>query len=497
MQNITIDHNTFLAGISRMDGVEDGGYSPLHGGHNIQQERDGYLYPQPNYSMTVWGGAAVDDILDGNTASPALYVKSPEYQNSLNSVFGVLVDTENNPYGHDSINRFSDEGGLSTSNVTFRDLGEESGVAFQGDIYLMADDNIVLTTLTTSGGYDSSDSNWWSSARGHSTLEGEKCNAIVVEDTAYFIEKNKIHTWDGTTSVEDAMTLPPDFYATAALKHPNGRDLIVFGAVKDRADKVAGTGFRAYYINLVDLEFTDEIPLEVEIHGVWNVAGTIYVTSYEWLGIFDGNGVRNVYKLDIPGLAGENSPADDLREYLIRTHHATVTDQGYLLIPDGAKVLAIGDLGQGTVMWHIADLSDDMAMVHMVFNIGNKYVGVFGYTSTRWTDADLVATRLEIDEHDGAAKWASNKYRFNQRAWVRKIMVDHETLESGDDLRIGYIKEDGTEQELRAITFAKYGAKNQTRIDCNVYTDVYQLYAQWVAGGVGIKKITIFYENGE
>ena len=492
MQSITLDYKNFKAGISTADGVEDGGYSPIYGGHNLQEENDALLYPQHAYELDIFG-VGVADILDGNTANPVIYVKSPLYgAGALDAVFGVLYDTASNPYGHDSINRFTDEGGLG--NGSFGKDGKESGVSFQGDIYVMNDDQIALTTISSLGNYGSTDSDWWTNVRGHSDLRSEKNIAVVVEDTAYFIETNTIHIWDGSTSQEDALTLPPDFYATAAIKHPNGRDLIVLGTVKDAAEEVAGVGFRAYYINTTDLEFTDEIQIDGEVQGLWNVAGTLYVTSGEWLGIFTGTGIEKIKKL---GVNLDDSPARDIRENQIWTHHGAVTDQGYLLIPDGNKVLAVGNIGNGTILWHVADFGDDMDVVHMLFNIGNKYVGVFGYTGERWTAANLEATILYLDDHDGAAKWASNKIRFNTKTWIRRIVVDHETLETGDDLKIHHIKENGTLQEIRQITHTKYGAIGETRIDCNIETDGFQPVIEWITGGVGIKKVTIFYESGE
>lgn len=495
MESITLDYKAWKAGISTADGVEDGGFSPKYGGHNIQEERDGLLYPQHAYSMTRWGGASVADILDGNTANPVIYVKVSTYGLSGTSVFGVLIDDGNNPYAHDSINRFTDEGGLSTANIVFGKKGLESGTVLQGDVFIGGDDDIVRIDIGTGGQYVSANSNWWSSTRAHAKLSGEKIIAVTVEDTAYFIEKNAIHIWDGSSSQEDAMTLPPDFYATAAIKHPNGRDLIVVGTVKATGAEVAGAGFRAYYINLVDLEFTDETEIDGEIQGLWNVGGTLYVTSNEWLGIFTGNGIEKVYRL---GINLGDTPATDIRESLIWTHHGTITDQGYLLIPDGNKVLAVGNIGGGTIMWHVADMGTDMDIVHMVFNVGNKYVGVFGYTgATRWVAANLKATQIFLDDHNGAAKWVANKIRFNRKTWIRKIVIDHETLETGDDLKLHHIKENGTEQELRQITFTKYGAISETRVDVNIETDVFQPMLQWITGGVGIRKITIFYEDGE
>lgn len=492
MESITLDYRNFKAGISSADGLEDGGYSPLYGGHNIQEEKDDLLYPQYAYSMSVWG----DSVIDGNTGQyPVIYVKNQLFRGFVSSELGVLVSDDGSVYSHTSINRMTDEAGLSSANITFSNNGHEDGVFIQGNIYIIAEDNIAQIGFDANGNRNSVDSDWWTTARGHGAIGGGvKYCAVVIEDTAYFIEKNYIHIWDGSTSQENALTLPPDFFATAALKHPNGRDLIVLGAVKDVDDEVAGIGFRAYYINTVDLEFTDEIPIDREVHGAWNVAGTIYTVCGEWVCIFTGTGLEPIYRLN---LDLEDSPASDLAPNLIRTQHGTITDQGYLLIPDGTKVLAIGKVGAGTIMWHVADLSDDFTRIHTLFNIGNKYVGVWGYNGTDFANADLVQTQLRLNEHNGTAKWASNKMRFNQKAWVRKIALEFETLASGDDFSVGHIKQDGTEVTLHQITYAKYGAIGSLEIYPNVLTDVFQYLHTWTSGAVGLRKVTIFYENGE
>lgn len=494
MESIILDYRNWKAGISTADGVEDGGYSPLYGGHNIQEKRDDKLYPQDAYSMTVWGADA-DAIMDGNTSQvPVIYVKNQLFRGFATSELGIMVSDDGSVYAHNSINNFNDEAGLSSANITFGTDGRESGVCFQGDIYIMAEDNIAQINLDANGNLSSVDSDWWTTARGHGAISQVKTNSVVIEDTTYFIEKNYIHIWDGSSSQENALTLPPDFFATAAIKHPNGRDLIVLGTAKDKDSDVAGTAFRAYYINTTDLEFTDEIEIDREVQGIWNVGGTLYCTAGEWLCVFTGTGVEPIYHLDLD-LA--DSPASDLIADQIWTMHGTVTDQGYLLIPDGTKVLAIGNIGGGTIMWHPADYTGDFTRIHTLFNIGNKYVGVWGYNGTDFAHADLVATRIELDEHDGAGKWASNKMRFNQKAWVRKIALEFETLESGDDFSVGHIKQDGTEVTLRQITYAKYGAISSLEIYPNVLTDVFQYLHTWTTGAVGLKKVTIFYEPGE
>lgn len=491
MDNFTIDYRNFLAGASSADGIEDAGYSPLYGGHNIQEEHDGYLYPAQAWEPET--GFAVDPV--GLTDAPILYVKSPLYGATPESVFGVVLDTDGDVMGHESINTFDFGTSIDSATSAMDTLGQENGISYRTDIYIASAEDVSLVPIDDYGTVGLADDDWWSVTRGHGQFAPtEKSILVVVEDTLYIINKNEIHTWDGTTSVEDALTLPPDFYATAALKHTNGRDLIVFGTVKDDPSETAGAGFRVYYINLVDLEFTDEIEITREVQGCWNVGGTIYATCNEWLCLFDGSDVSPLRKL---GVTIGDSPANDLREGQIWTHHGCKTDYGVLMLPDGNKILAIGDNGLGNMMWHVFDgTAYNIDVIHLVFNIGNKYIGFWGYDGARWTGT-LTGGVLELQEHDGAGYWAANKYRFNQKAWVRKITIDHETLATGDDFRVGYIKEDGTLQELRAITYTKYGAKNQTRVDCNVYGDIFQPYIQWVAGGVGIKKITVFYENGE
>ena len=486
MESITIDYKSFKAGISSAQGVEDGGYSPLYGGHNLQEEKDGTLYPQG-------AATAPSSFTSELSGEPVLYVKSALYGIALDSAIGIVLDTARRIVEHTATSTMNWAETLSSTYFTIGQNGDESGVAFQTDIYIAGNDDIALIPIDALGQVGTDNSSWWSVTRGHGALISGKKNLVVVEDTLYCIVKNKIHIWDGTSSQEDAMTLPPDFYATAAIKHTNGRDLIVFGTVKEDPSESAAIAHRVYYINTVDLEFTDEIEINYEVHGAWNVGGTIYVTIGERVGIFNGTGIDPFYRLNL-NLADNQS--SDIRENAIWTHKGTKTDQGYLLLPDGNKILAIGNIGSGTIMWHPYDGYANIDVVHMVFNIGNKRIGLYGYTGADWTGT-LKGYYFDLDDHDGAAKWAANKIRFNQKVWVRKIVIDHETLETGDDFTVSHVKEDGTEVEIRDVTYTKYGAQSETRIDCNIYTDVFQPLIEWTTGGVGIKKITIFYENGE
>lgn len=161
MEHITLDHKVWHAGISSVDGKEDGGYSPLYGGHNIQEERDDLLYPQHDYNLTSWG-TPPDGFLDGNTTQyPVIYVANQLFKNFTNSEKGILISDDGSVYSHTSINRMTDEAGLSSANITFDKYGHEDGVFFQDDIYFIAEDDIAQIGFDGNGNRNAVDSDWW------------------------------------------------------------------------------------------------------------------------------------------------------------------------------------------------------------------------------------------------------------------------------------------------------------------------------------------------
>ena len=85
-------------------------------------------------------------------------------------------------------------------------IGTSDAVKFLGDLYVTSQTNIAKLTGST---LSSIDATWWSATRAHGVLQSSYRHPLeVVEDTLYIGDKNELHTWDGTTSVDAALTLP-------------------------------------------------------------------------------------------------------------------------------------------------------------------------------------------------------------------------------------------------------------------------------------------------
>lgn len=530
MPTITIDYKDWKKGISSADGVEDGGYSPLYGGHQINSHKDGNLYmgPELRPSPTLqdfddddYSGAVDYFGHDDRNNLPMIYAKSPTYLSAASGgQYGFLIDDDGNfyrirffdeaPFRVTQIDGSDIDAGGSGQWAKYSELNTQDYENHQDDIFVAIGRQVMKIGLTNVGGYESLDSNWWIGTRDHGGLGVyDRKILVTVEDTLYIITENEVHIWDGDTSQENALTLPDNFNATAAIKHINGRDLIIFGKISKSDRHVAAASYVAYIINTVDLEFTREITLSGEVSACFNLDGQIIIISKEWLGTFDGEKITRVYQLNTS--ISDNPSADGLRQQ-IRNRHCTLTDHGHLLIPDGRKVLALLSVEDGIKMWHIADgdnQGDSIAAryrehgkVEMVMDFANQDVGYFAFHNDNTDNPDSLQFRyFELDgRSSGHGKWPSNKIRFNSRVVIRKIVVEFEPFtpsDSNDAIRIKHRTTTGEEELLGEISENTHPNVGEAEIMTFVRTTIFQYIHEAYRYTGGLKRATIHYEPDE
>src|SRR5690606_1734021 len=116
---------------------------------------------------------------------------------------------------------------------------------------------------------------WWIDAvadEGNSSLQSTAFHdLVVVVYISFIMDGNKIHTWDGTTSVENAMQIPTDMTIVSGIKHPNGRDLIVFASRGLNYSHQLRVEARVYVIDTNTLEFLSETNIDDQVEGVIDV----------------------------------------------------------------------------------------------------------------------------------------------------------------------------------------------------------------------------------
>lgn len=457
MQTLTIDKNNILASVSQSDYDQNGGYSPESKGHNLLKEK-GVIHGMP--TVTDLSANLLDNVI-GTTRD----------RNFLgNDVY--LLDASGNYYtlnGSTLTKRKTD----STNTYAF---GTSDIINFQGEVFATSQGDI---TRLTGSDLATIDETWWTVTLGLTALDANYRHPLeVVEDTMYIGDKKMIHTWDGTTGTYNALPLPTDQNITAMIKHPNGRDLIVFTSGTANYSHINKGQGKIYVVDTLTLEFVNEVEIDEQVEGAINVNGTIFVTYGQNLGFLSGLSISWLRDLNISYSSSE----------LGYKHHLSSIDNHLLVVEDDA-VLAFGDLGEGNAFWYpIKDGTIDF----IINSIENKLL----YGTTSGSTAKLF--ERDFDDAGVLGNWRSNKISFPKDVWIRRIDIIHtETNGSGtSSFSVTSINNEGNGTQLKDATYNNVQV-TKTRVDCNVLTSFFQFLLSGSSDLIGFKKMTIYYEPAE
>jgi len=459
---LTIDFKNYVLGESQTTRTPDKGFSPESYGLSLIYEK-GTLY---------FGGSETD--------------RSTNLEGEV-----ICITNDPNFLGNDAF-ILDDEGKYYTldgSTLTKRQtdstntyaLGTSDFLRYKGAAYATAQQEaiyIVGSDLETS-----IDTTWWSTTRGHGALQlGYRHPLEIVEDTLYLGDKNYIHTWDGTTSVAQAMSLPEGVNITTLRRHPDGQHLIAFCGVTANYSHTRNGGGLIYIIDTVNLEWIREIPTESQVEGSKNVGGIVYVTYGDKCGYFNGDGITWLR---------------DLTSGSVTYSHQITNAEDILIIRDGAYALAYGDLGGGGKVWWRAYRANTTGTALTAVGYKGNYTIIIGYTDTTSSVEKLAEVNLKGTGVAGA--FYSNKELAGQNIAVRRIEVDHtQTPASGTNaFSISLLSRVGTSKYASGTITYTDNPQSQTRLDLDAFVDGMQLVLVPSNGAMGFHQIRVYGETIE
>lgn len=458
---ITIDFKNFILGESSTDRNPDRGFSPLSYGLNLIKEK-GTLYfgeSETDRSTNLEGDAicmAVDASFLGNDQ----YVLDDEGK------FYTLNGATLTKRQTDSVKAYA--------------VGTSDMLQFQGNAYATSQTDVAFLAGTN---LSSIDNDWWTTTRGHSALSSAYRHPLeVVEDTMYLANQNNISTWDGSTSVENAMSLPPDVNVTTLRRHPDGRHLIAFCGITANYSHTRGGGGKIYIIDTVTLEWIREIPIESQVEGSRLVGGVVYVTYGGKCGYFNGDGLSWLRDLT----AGSTTYS-----------HQISNAEDILLIRDNKDVLAYGDLGGGgKVWWRAYRTTANSYTAFTALGYKGNNVILVGYTDAGSAVEKLGEVNLNTAGIYGTFR--SNHSLAGQNIAIRRIEIDHtKTPASGINAfyfalynGVGDVLWDGTKSYTNTPT-------STSRIDLDAFSDEIEVSIVPSNGAMGFRQIRIYGESIE
>lgn len=459
---ITIDFKNFVLGESTTARTPDKGFSPESYGVQVYYEKG------------------------------TLYFQQTETDRGSTTLVGDVIATCADPafLGNDAF--ILDDAGkfytLSGSTFTLRQtdgsktytLGTSDIIKWRGSTYATSTDDVALVTGTSME--SAIDNDWWSVTRGHGALQTAYRHPMeTVEDTLYIADVNNIHTWDNSTSVANAMTLPDGVNIVSLRRHPDGRHLIAFCGVTANYSHTRNGGGVIYIIDTVNLEFIREIPIESQVEGSRNVGGVIYVTYGDKCGYFNGDGI---------------SWLRDLTAGSVTYSHQMSNAEDVLLIRDGKDLLAYGDLGQGKVWWRVYRTSANSYTAFTAVGYKGSNIALVGYVDGVSADEKLAEVNVRTAGITG--KFFSNHYQVGQNIALRRIEIDHtKTPASGVNAFILTLLDKVGDTLFSATPSYTNTPTSQTRLDLDAFADDVQITLTPSNGAMGFYQIRIYGESIE
>lgn len=465
LESIIIDASVFERGVGQNNFDEDAGLSPDLKGQNLFKDQGKILYPQP----------AGTDLSTNLLDDPIAYCTDPTYLGHD----AFIVDEGGNFYtlnGTTLTKRQTD----STGNVYL--FGTTDCVVFMGKFFATCQDDIIMidgiSTLATP------DWVWWTTTKGKSALNSNyRHYLVVVEDTMFIMDKNKIHTWDGTTATQDAMSLPDGVNITAVEKHEDGIHLLVFTSETVNYSHTLKPKSTVFYVDTRTLEFVREVPISDQTEGALNVDGTVFTASGENLGYFTGSGNKFLRKIALP-------PS------IAATYKFKMANfNGVLMVVDNNSVLAFGDINaKGNIFFYpFYNDATGNGEIRSIFPVGgNCLLAAYAVSGTP------KLLKLDFDNTDGLTPAKTRAISFPSKIWIREITVELASpLTSGSDLYFFYTNSAGSDRQLMNMNFTTHGAIRSKTSRPNYKTDLLHIKYTPLAVSKGVRRIIIKYEPAE
>jgi hypothetical protein len=457
MQTHIIDFKEILSGVSLASRAPTTGISPDSLGINLDFDK-GVLHFQKAPSDR------------GTVITNEICARTTDYGIFTNALY--LVDASKKFYKMDNAGTITNPfTGTKTYQTQTTDL-----IQFKSSYYCTS-----LTDVAKINGSFSAFTaeDWWTTTMGKPALDssaGFPHILEVVEDKLYISDRSSIHTYDGTTAVVASLIVPSTEIITFMIKHPNGRDLVVFTTERMNASDTLQSVCKAYTFDLFKQSFIEVHEIDAQVDSGIVIGGTLYVVyGGNVLGYYNGQAINFLRDLKIP-----------LSFTYTVTKAKLANMKGALLIAENDQILALRNLGLGAVYYYPIQ-NDTGYPIGSISHLGSLQL----FTTGREINGGSYVTLLyDLTQRGYAGRVVTDWIKLPANAWVRKVQVEHNSYSSGSyDIRLATFN-----RELGGQIYPADGTSTSYWM-YNVKTSELQLRIKPMYGTpMGIRRIIVYYE---
>ncbi len=452
MSSITLDAREWFRGASSSDDTNDGGFSPLSKGINFFASI-GLM----SSGMTVNNKTPLQDTFYGICAW-ATENNTLGFALGRNSLYPIMFDG-------------SVAGLVPFYTLTYEYIpGISDMIYYKGAFFLSRESDIAMTSdegVTI-------DESWWTNTV-QPVFTNFSAYHLFLEygNILYIADGQFLHSWDGTTSLSEVLTLPSGFSITAMTEY-NNKILI---AAQNGSGAATLFGWDGY-----SLSFSFRKRLEETVSDMFVFNGTLFFSAGEALGYYTGSSIA---------LLHSTMPFKKYQRTIVR-NRLFISGQGNSL----TDVICFANPLISKPSFYSIPMTSTLK-IGAIYSLDRLSL-VFG--SYDQVSAGYLGN-FNIYGSEIGHSYYSNKMFLGTNSKVRKIIIESAQIVTGDSVAVSYIDDTGTENSLSEpnYSYAVFGAisKHEFIVSTPAATMTCQIKLTFSAGNVKIRRITIIFEPSE
>lgn len=434
-KTIVIDQTEFLKGMTSSVATLDGGFSPETDNINpLITQGLIYIPDTPADKSTNLSGNIIASCSD-----PAIASESSGGNPAGNTKYFVTDTGKFYMWDDATLTHTVRTDGAKSYKAGTTDIIAYQGLDSSPKVYATSTNDITLWTV------DSALNETWGSSTNSQTLQaGVRHPMIVFNKILHIADKNKIHTWDGTTFIKAVLTLAQEQTITALGIDPgSGRMLVAASEGLNYGNTLFNSAYVGFWDGLNPTQFIRKVFVDDQVNHFYNVGGNIFITYGLNLGYFTGNGIKFLRRFRNVTLSGSE---------LGYKHHVTNLDR-FLIVVDGHQVLVFGEIIKDApaffYLFSNAPGGTSRKLDH-ICNLGSGKLGIAYHVSSTPSFVSVDTTSVA---GSNAMSFYSKVYFFGRPIEVKEVKVIYGTdIATGiTPANISYIDEKGLPSTAIAI----------------------------------------------
>ncbi|MBK8467901.1 MAG: hypothetical protein IPL32_18975 [Chloracidobacterium sp.] len=462
MPRITLDAALWFRGASTSDNLADGGFSPDDKGVSLFIT-EGVLKPGPR-DLGVGSIFDANGVIAWNVAKTLL---STEYGYALTA----------NASNDGEVMALNTGGAASHTSKYGPDTGRDYKAGISDVISYKS--GIIWTStadIALAGDYD-----WWTATLSLGALASSNevtHRMLIYGDILYIADGRYIHSWDGTTGTYNALDLPADYNITDFCVSNN---VIVISA-EYFSSNTSGDRYGKSKIFTWDgfsPSWIDETDIFEHIDCLFPFGGTLYVTTKDYFGYFNGSAIAPLRKLTSQ----------------VRRHQITGFKDRIMMI-QGDSILCYGNPIPGRQRFFSYPWKHEDGTLSSIFSFySTQLLASRGTTSIVISNFDTTS-----DGSDFVRYFKENRIPLGDYAYIKKFTFELDAaVASGDTLDIYYLNSNGDTNTVGSINNTDHNGRREIVLDVENDFPTYTVQPRykWTDGSIGIRRVHIDYEFSE